>query len=261
MPDQNTPKPDDKAAPPTGTAPETPKKEDPPQDSLTVDIKAAIEKARTQEKSKLRDQMAALEAAKEAAALNAATLSKQVSDLTAALAALKQEPAKKDEAPAAQQKPEITQDILTKAVESALKRAEETIFSPQLMKLEEEAKALRAALEKRDLDAYRNQLIESNKDSIVPELVTGTTREEIDTSLVQAKQTFAKIAQALAAKMSASGTVLPPAPKAGTPASGTPSPLSSVSSMSQKDYAQRREELLRVANAAASEFIGKSQTG
>jgi len=243
------------AATPNANANAEPKNE-PAQEGvnpLTVDINAAIEKARQQEKQKLYGELERSKA--EAAAARA-----QLANVNAALEAISKkeeelkkgqpEPINKGNEPAPKG-PDVDVLINT-AITAALKKAEEMVFGPKISALEAQVSGYQKDLLARDLASYRESLIAANKDSIVPELVTGGTRDELELSLARAKQAFAQIAETVAATLGKSGTIpLPPVSGGKGKVTNGTEVLSSVGSMSLAEYSAKRTELLKAASEAA----------
>lgn len=230
------------------------------EDPLSVDIKAAVQKARQQEKDKLYAELQRHQTEASAAKAQNAQLTAALEELNKKLGAIPAPSAapetKEKVAPAAAPAPTGAdmEKLLNTAVTTALKRAEDTIFGPRIAALEAQVKQADAELKKRDLEAYRGDLIANNKEGIVPELVTGSTREELDLSLVRAKQAFAQIAKVVAEKVGVNPATLLPLPPinggAGKVGNGT-EVLSSVGAMSDTEYAAKRAEILKVASEAA----------
>lgn len=240
------------------------KKEDEKIDPLTTDIKAAIEKARKQEKDKLYGQIEETKkAAKLAEDLAAArdnevkTLKQQMAELTAKLNPEGDEGEKKKS-----KKAELNEEMLNKAIDAAVNTTASK-FQEVLDAAQKRINELEKGNELKDLNAFRDQLISQNKDYIVPELVNGTTRDEIEQSLVLAKQVFARVTQGMKKDEKKGGEGDGNAPEAkrtlqlppvlnvndnGAP--GAPRQVD-VKQLSTKDYKANRAELLKAAAAAA----------
>jgi hypothetical protein len=230
-------------------------------DPLGIDIKAALEKARKQEKDKLYQQMQAQDARLKELEENNKKL----------LEALSNKKAEEKPEPKPENKGEakgIDEDAITRATEGAFKLAEQ-----KFMKMLEEANgrvmALENQLKSNDISTYKNQLIEANKDAIIPELIVGTTREELDTSLITAKQAFARLEQRFgklagkenagsAAAPTAASITIPTPAVAGQAAPGAAKTVD-VSRMSPAEYKSHREALLKAAAAETQRALGNAQ--
>jgi hypothetical protein len=105
-----------------------------------------------------------------------------------------------------------------------------------------------------DLQSYRQQVVEQERDSIIPELVdliSGNTREELDSSIAGLKERSARIIEsATAARQTAvrdmTGTraTLPPAGPLETNSEQREFTAQDIASMSQNEYAKYRDRLL-----------------
>lgn len=236
-------------------------------DPLTLDIKTAIEKARKQEKDKLygeiEERKKAAKTAEDLAAARAnevKTLQQQIAELTAKV----KPDGEGDEEKKKSKKAELNEEMLNKAIDAAVSATSknfEGILSAAQKRIEE----LEKGNEAKDLNTFREELISKNKDYIVPELVTGTTRDEIEQSLVLAKQVFARVTQGMKKEKGAEGggnapetkrtMQLPPVPNVNNQgAPGAPRQVD-VTQLSTKDYATNRADLLKAAAAAARESM------
>lgn len=233
-------------------------------DPLTVDIQAAIEKARNDEKNKMYSRVERAETDAKAASQALAEAQLQLKSLTETVERLSKGGTKEttpDENKPAALSPETVQAMLEKQATALFEKAEKEIFGPRIAALTNESQALKKQLEARDLDAYRKSLIEKNQAQIIPELVQGSTKDELDTSLTLAKQAFARIADTLTRQTSqaaatASGTV-PPLP-ATNPATTSPS-SPAVTQLSDKEYQEKRAQYLREASEAMRTIINTNQ--
>lgn len=244
------------------------KKADEKIDPLTLDIKTAIEKARKQEKDKLygeiEERKKAAKTAEDLAAARAnevKTLQQQIAELTA-----KVKPEGEGDEEKKSKKAELNEEMLNKAIDAAVSATSknfEGILSAAQKRIEE----LEKGNEAKDLNTFREELISKNKDYIVPELVTGTTRDEIEQSLVLAKQVFARVTSGLKkddkkggegdgnAPESKRTLQLPPVPNVNdNGAPGAPRQVD-VKQLSAKDYKANRGDLLKAAAAAARESL------
>lgn len=246
------------------------KKADEKIDPLTLDIKTAIEKARKQEKDKLYGQIEegkkSLKTAEDLALAREnenKTLKKQLEDATAKLQGKGGE-GEGDDDKKKQKKPVFDEELLNKAIDAAVSTTAKT-FEDKLAEAQKRIDELQKGNETKDLNTFREELISKNKDYIVPELVTGTTRDEIEQSLVTAKQVFARVTQGLKKdpKPGEGGEgeakprviTLPPVPNVNdNGAPGAPRQVD-VKQLSAKDYKANRADLLKAAAAAAREAL------
>ena len=237
--------------PDTQTPPTTPPTTE---DPLTIDIKAAVQKARQEEKDKVYGRITQAETDAKAAREALADAQAQMKTLNETLNKMNAgSPPKTGEEPQKKAPPTSSEDI-QKAIEAAarttLERAEKEIFGPRLAILEKANQDLTTQLKTKDLDAYRKSLIEEHKEAIIPELVTGETKELLDESLVVAKQAFARIASALTQQQgdvaNRAANRIPPLPSLNK--GNAPDAQTSVFQLSDSEYAERREALLREAS-------------
>jgi hypothetical protein len=226
--------------------------------ALDGDIKKLVEKVRKDEKDK---QYSTIE--KLRGELDAARGALSERDATIKNLAEKKAEGKPPEEKKTDPQPGLSEDKLNLVIAAALKRAEEEIFNPQLSKLQAQNDELKKTLEVKDLDEYRQSLISKNDGQIIPELVTGSTREELDTSLIQAKQIFARTAEALTKKAGGAADAagrkmvpLPPANGSTPPGATTPG----ARNMSLVEWSKNREQMLKEASAAAREQIASFQS-
>jgi hypothetical protein len=247
------------------------KKED--TDPLTLDINKAIEKARSQEKAKLYSQIEDLKkTSKTAEELATArdtenkTLKQRLADAEAKLKELDGGGEGGDDGKKKGKKT-IDEETLNKTIEATVNITAKK-FQDALDAANKRVEELEKQNTTREIDTYKNQLISENKDVIIPELVTGSTREELDLSLITAKQVFANVAKRLNPKggdgngeqrkddaAPASKLILPPVPNVnGGQSPGTPR-IVEVKALSDKDYKQSRNEILRAAAAEARKSL------
>ncbi len=239
------------------------KEDDPTPDPLTVDINAAIQKARTDEKQKQYSKIEGLNTDLAAVRGQLSEKDKQIADLTAALAKLdggkpSGKPSDKPEEPDPNTPQGITQDQLSAALDAATKntmaKAEE-LFGGRITDLQAQNDKLQKDLQSKDLDAYRNSLISEHDSEIIPELVSGNTKEELDQSLIIAKQAFARTAEALNKQVGQSKDnarrTLPPVPNVNSGTDKIDANAGNIMGMSQEQYAKEREQLLAEASSLA----------
>lgn len=145
------------------------------------EVTTAVEKARKEEKDKLYPQ---IEALKESM--------KEIQDVLRAEREEKEKIKREAEEKAEAQRLAKLSD--TEKQLEAIKRIEE-----QLKEEREERKRLetqwREARTAQELDAYRETLLKAAGDEIIPELVRGNTKEEIDAALTIAKARYKEFAE------------------------------------------------------------------
>lgn len=250
------------------------KKKDGEIDPLKADINKLIENARKQEKEKLYGEITTLkETAKthkelaEARAAELASLKAKFDEVSKKIKPADDKGGEGDKG-GDDKKPaglgEADVDRIVNATVAATAKQFETALAEANAKIQE----LSTAREQETLSQYRERLISENKDYIVPELVTGTTREALDTSLVTAKQVFARLSKSLkpangggdggdgaALPETTSTLTLPPTPNVNNNgAPGAPTKVD-VKRLSNKDYAANREALLKAAAAEARKAL------
>jgi hypothetical protein len=233
----------------------------PVEDPLAVDIKAALAKARQDEKDKQYAALEKVRGEKKAAEAQLTQAQETIASLTKQL----EKTAIPATPPPPKDSPEAIEKRLVAAAESVasavLERAEKEIFGPKITALENQLADAKKQVERSELAAYRQTLIEANKGAIIPELVSGNSKQELDDALVTAKQSFARIAQSIQARqtvaVTTAGESLVPLPPTnaggGSPQDQTPGPK--VRGMSQSDYAKSREALLKDASEQARKAL------
>lgn len=219
------------------------------------DMKELLAKARKDEKDKMYGRVNKLEEEAKTSATEMKTIKDQNATLikTAGEQETPEEKAKrekeaednKNKPPAGPSKEDI-QGLLTEQMD----KFEKEVFQPKLDALTKENADLKKENETTKLDSYKNELIAANKDSIIEELIRGTNTEELDTSLVEAKQAFVKynIQATEKAETTADGTKLPPKLDLNGRKPSDPNYIDP--SMSQAEYAKNRTELLKTAAAS-----------
>lgn len=154
----------------------------------------------------------------------------------------------------AKQKAKLEDDLDAKEL-IKLKEAE---WQEQLERERQERERAFALLEQEraytDLQNYRNQRLNEEQDSIIPELVdllTGSTREELDASLAGLKERSAKILesaqqamQATRRDMAGTRATLPPSGPLETNSAQRQFTAAEIAAMSVQEYAQYRDKLM-----------------
>lgn len=236
-------------------------------DPLTTDITKAIERARSQERNKLHSTIEDVKKAEKTARELAESRAAENASLKEKIAALEgkkppgETPNDDGKKPAA-----FSEEMIDKLIASAIDKASE-VFEPQLQAAQARIKELEEANKTVSLTQVREQLISENKDHIIPELVMGNTKEELETSLVVAKQAFARLSSRLKPAPGTPGAEETP-PAGGTPrtitvptppVAGNTAPGTTVTidtrTMSNKDFAANRVELLKAASAEAKKSL------
>jgi len=230
----------------------TPPPTEPEMNPLKADINKLIEKARKDEKDKQYGTVEKLRGELEAARSVISEKDSVIKNLSVKPEDKKPEDKKVEGG--------LTEDKLQIVLAAALKRMEDEVFSPQLAKIQAENDTLKRDLATKDLNEYRTRLLSENDGQIIPELVAGTTREELDTTLIQAKQIFARTAEALTKRakgVADSATQkLPSLPPANGNGTATPGGAeTSTRNMSLTEWSKNRVEMLKAASAAAREQL------
>jgi hypothetical protein len=118
-----------------------------------------------------------------------------------------------------------------------------------------------------DLQAYRQQVLETEREAIIPELVdliAGNTREEISASVENLKERSAKILESAQSamqnarkEMTGTRATLPPAGPLETNSEQRNFTPQEIAAMSQNEYAKYRDRLLSPqARGKASGMFG-----
>lgn len=137
----------------------------------------------------------------------------------------------------------ITKEDLAGMLSTTVNQVLPGLLSPLQEKL--------AALEKGNLEEYRQRRLAELGDAVIPELVKGGTREEIESSIEVAKGIASKYAPKAAEQNPPAGTPPVATPPVVTPPASVTNPpanmpaIPDVSKMSDKEYAAQRDELLR----------------
>jgi chromosome segregation ATPase len=230
--DPKDPKEGDKG---TGTEPTEPNKGDEPKPQ-EVDISDMVSKARQQEKNKLypkiktlEDEVVKLTGEKGDLEDTVKAQKKQIEDLQKDLQAEKDKVGKTD-----------NENIKTlqKEVNSWKKKYEELEKdTPKIEAIEQKLK------EEYEVKLYREQVLRETSEQgvgIIPELVTGTTKEEIDNTLEQSKSRWTQITQTVVKKSTHKLPAANPSSKAYDLSNMTEE---EIRDMSPKDWAERRKQL------------------
>ena len=203
-----------------------------------------LAKVRSQEKDKLYPMIDQLKD-------EVAILKKEREEQAARMAA---EQAELEAARAAKQKEEQEADLEVRD----LIKIKEQEWQEQLERERQERERAFALLEQEraftDLQNYRSQRVEQERENIMPELldlIAGSTREEIDASLEGLKERSARILESAQAAMQATrrdmtGTraTLPPAGPLENNTSQRQFTAQEIAAMSVQEYAQYRDKLM-----------------
>jgi len=235
------------------------KKEEPR--GLDADVKSLVEKARLQEKAKLRKE---LEAAKAFASENT-TLKDALSDLRKSKETLEAElkKAKEEEDTGKKKKkeePTIDTDAIIDEVSGKFRQEIDSIRAEN-ESLKKMAVATEEARKKAELEAYRTSKIAEAKEAggLIEGLVQGSSPEEIDLAVIEARQEYAKVVEAARKglgvppgtpppDLGAAGSIQPQAGPGGK--AETPEEFAQrVKGMSPEDYAKERKKLLKSAGS------------
>jgi DNA repair exonuclease SbcCD ATPase subunit len=163
-------------------------------DPLSVDIEKRLAQARKEEKEKLYERLKEVQFEKDKAAadLKAATESLDTLKAEQAEAAKKLEDQNTNNNNADALSSEKVQELVATAIEKQQAVAEQQIAAAKA-EADQQVKALQAQLTKAEVDAHRMNVLKENGDKIIPELVTGNTIEEINTSVLVARQAYERI--------------------------------------------------------------------
>lgn len=161
---------------------------------LKEELQEKVETARKEEKDKLYTDLNAVKAEnaklKETISAEEKTKKEQEEKRKAEEATRKAEEDKKKEEEANKSKSEI--EVLKTTFEKQLKEQQDSF----LKTLEETQKTVISLTEKittESLDTYKKNLISSANGKLIEELVIGNTKEELDASLVKAKEKYQEI--------------------------------------------------------------------
>lgn len=225
----------------------------------TDDVKEAIQKARAQEKAKLYPQVEKLQ--EELSLLRKEREERQA--LEAERAAKRQE---REAQRAAEKKAQEEEEMSFKK----LLKVKEQEWQSQLEAVKAESETNFALLQRereyQELQSYRSQRLEQERDNIIPELIdliAGNTRDEIEQSIAGLKERSAKIFDSVAQVAQQSRKEMVGA-RITSPASG---PLDNnsdsasftpdnIANMSMADYAKNRSKLLSNSNNRGQGLFG-----
>jgi hypothetical protein len=236
------------AAPPAPPAP--------PPGVTQEQLHQAIEKARLEEREKLRTQLDNAKSEAETAKTQAEDNKKQLQKLSEEMTALK-----------SGLKPEGGIDVqkaIEQAVTAATTRLAQT-YDGQLNTLKSELQNERVERTRLSAEQLRVRMIEQAGGTtvMIPELVRGTTQDEITSSIEDSKRVFQRTV-ALAsgtpppppntANTNVPGAaVVPPTVPVGAGGAGTPpaggAPAKNARTLTRQEYAQQREQLKKQAAA------------
>jgi len=225
----------------------------------TNDVKEAIQKARAQEKAKLYPQMEKLQ--EELSLLRSKEQEREAKDAERKAARA----AREAEATAEKKKQEEAElevrDLLAKK-----EKEWQTQLESERTEREKAFALLEREREFQELQQYRSQRLEAERESIIPELIdmiAGNSKDEIEQSILRLKEKSAQIFESVSAaaqqsRKEMSGTRIT------APASGpldndseqrsyTPD---SISNMSMADYAKNRAKLLGNTNNRGQGLFG-----
>lgn len=231
---------------------------------LAADMNATLAKARSQEKDKLYNQIESLKTELTAAQ----QLSTQQADTIKNLSEKGGDAGGGGGTDGGDKNKDgdgdgFTQEQVNQAITAGLSKMQEA-YEAKVGELTNQINSLRESTTQETLGTYRDSLLSQNKGQIIEELVVGNTKEELDNSLVQAKQAYARIAQQLTSDgqaAAASAPAVPPAPTLNPPSApgnagttpGQPGNISLPGSMA--DFSQNRANILAQASQAARQAI------
>jgi len=213
-------------------------------DPLSQNIEDRISKARKEEKEKLYASLEKQKQEKEEA-------DKRAKELEDRLKKLEEEKKKLDDANSDGDKKKKNADEIADVEKRILERVAKAEQEAAATKLEAEQKvaALQKELEHKDLEAYKAKKLAEAGNTVVVELVSGATKEEIDNSIVRAQQAKARIVKEIEAARAGAGDEIknrvptPPGPQANlTQLTGTLT-ADQIRKMSPTEWAQHRKSL------------------
>ena len=137
--------------------------------------------------------------------------------------------------------PEQVNDMLDKKFNEELPN----IIQNSLKPLMESQQSLQVS----NVTDYKNSRLKELGDSVIPEMILGSTKEEIESSIEASKQVRARFTQPDTTTNQTPPTpqtpqVVPPTPTSVTPTPPSSSALQQMKSMSGMDFAKNREQLL-----------------
>lgn len=232
------------------TTPAQPQQAQPAQGITSEQLHAAIEKARLEEREKLRKQLEASEAKSTKLEKDLATATGEISKLVADIEAIKKG---------------ITNDggvDVQKVIDQTAKAVSAQVrkeYGAKLDELQSQLESERNERSRLSAEQLRADLIAKagGSSALIPELVRGNTAEEIAASIENAKIIFQRTLSSAGAttptQQNANGNgvaVVPPVIPV-TPSGGTDTTVenSGVRRMPMSEYAQKRAELKRQAAA------------
>jgi hypothetical protein len=221
-----------------------------------ADLHAAAEKARLEEREKLRSQITDLETAKKSLETNVGSLSDQVTKMTADLT-------KATDSLAALQKAKTADgNIDAKAlIDEAVSMTEKRILEREMQErqqLAEQVKTLQGNLTAFQLEKLKTELVEKLDGKVVLSLIRGNTAEEMQKSVEEANKAYLAIEERTKQSLNPGATPNVPANRSGYGAPPVVNPggqggagggaegdaLQKVRQMSPSEFRQNRQKVL-----------------
>lgn len=137
--------------------------------------------------------------------------------------------------------PEQVNDMLDKKFNDELPNIIQNSLKPLM--------DVQSNLQQSTLADYKNARLKELGDAVIPEMISGTTKEEIESSIEASKQVRARFTTPDTTTNQTPPTpqtpqVMPPTPTSVTPTPPSSSALGQMKSMSNMDFAKNREQLL-----------------
>lgn len=208
-------------------------------ESLGIDIESRLAAVRKEEKDKLYPD---LEKAKNEAKAKEEELARIKAELEEERKSKKAKTKEGDDT-----KPVgLTQEHLDEALAKAT-AAQEKKFKEELAARDAQIAEQQKTLAQRDLADYKRKRVAEVGDNLIEAMVGGTTKEEIDDSIIRAQQEYQRVVSKIGAASQEAGDqqrgAVPTPPPSGSqtpPAGNAPTP-EQIKAMSPQDYAKFRE--------------------
>jgi hypothetical protein len=206
-----------------------------------------ISKARAQEKAKLYPQVEKLQE-------ELAILKKEREERAAVEAERAARRKEREAQRLADQKAQEEEDLSVKALLNKKEQEFQTLLEQERTEREKAFALLEREREFQELNQYRQQRLEAERDSIIPELIdliSGNSKDEIEQSIASLKDRSAKIFDSVAAasqqtrkEMVGTRATLPASGPLDNDSEQRPYSPNDISNMSMADYAKNRAKLL-----------------
>lgn len=192
-----------------------------------ADVKSVIEKARQEEKQKLYDKISraeSIESENTALKKSITQIESENADLKAKFEASAKEPKKRQK-----ENEEVNISMIVDETAKAVAQELGTRFQKEREELTTRIRQLEQSLTQRDISVLREKLIAEAGGKIIPALVRGSTEEEIQTSVIEAKKEYERIASSFSSALTTPASSAASAPSSHVPAAnGTTQPAAST---------------------------------